>query len=272
MNNFSKLFAASTIVALSIGFFQGVEAANDTDLNITISDGTLDVDIRTQEGIAVASPLITMDAITSSFTDATSTGVFGEDDEGEDQRIVAFNPRDDEVFSVTINGTYADNDSWYGLIDHGATCPAGLDNAVVWTAANGGDDRCYYVMDYAAAETAGNGYLKINPQSGSIEEITPNPAKNIAAGGANCAEDLPSPGDTPCFVSPLTEVTDLEAANITLGPDFKFDGTTPAALFSATSGANDYTIFSLIGVGLSQNVPAQQPADSYLINLTLDIS
>jgi len=73
-------------------------------------------------------------------------------------------------------------------------------------------------------------------------------------------------------ITGLVDQTTASPAGISLGDSAAFaDVISSIDLFSSTS-ADPYRIYTLQGVSLTQVVPARQPADDYVINLTLTIA
>ncbi len=107
-----------------------------------------------------------------------------------------------------------------------------------------------YTMDYNDPDMSisGNGQLNIDPTTGVY---------------ANVVLD---------HITGLVDQTTASPAGISLGDSAAFaDVISSIDLFSSTS-ADPYRIYTLQGVSLTQVVPARQPADDYVINLTLTIA
>lgn len=75
----------------------------------------------------------------------------------------------------------------------------------------------------------------------------------------------------PSTATLTTDCTSCTTANVTKGSSTSFNqGTTDSVtLMSASSAANQNWRGYLTGVGVSQNIPGEQPADSYTLNMTL---
>lgn len=71
-----------------------------------------------------------------------------------------------------------------------------------------------------------------------------------------------------------TDCTSCAATNITLGTASAYNqGTTDSiTLLNAAAGSDDTGRWYLIGVDMDQTIPAEQPNDSYSINMTLSIT
>ncbi len=245
-------------IALALGLFSGVYAADNTDVTITVNEGELTIDITDADGNTVATPGVTMSAVTSAFSDATSTGTLGEGAGGTNERITAYNPRTNGAFTVSIQSS---DTEWLGATDVGdSPCIAGQTEVVL--------DDCRYNMGFAngglgtGATAAGVATLTVDPSGGTMEQATPDP------------DQTPNPW------SGLTARGTAGAPDngLSLGASTVF-GTTAEiiTLFTSTDvvdEGNDQAILTLTGVGLTQNVPAGQAADTggYSINLLLTIA
>ncbi len=81
-------------------------------------------------------------------------------------------------------------------------------------------------------------------------------------------------------ISPAAEVITPEASpeygctntGISAGTNTAMSGTTPVTLVSASSTSSYYCYWNITNIGLSQEVPAAQPAGSYSISLTLTLT
>ncbi len=62
------------------------------------------------------------------------------------------------------------------------------------------------------------------------------------------------------------------STSITLGTSTSFSGTSPITLISAAAGSDDIWNGYVTGVGLTQTIPASQPAASYTIDMTQTVA
>ncbi len=260
-------------IALGLGMFSGVYAADNTDVTITVNEGVLDVDITDDVGNAVATPGVAMTAVTTAFADTTSTGTLGVTGE----RIAAYNPRTNGAFTVSIQSS---DTEWLGATGQdpavtgiGGSCNAGqtwvdrdADTGVDGTGGAVGFDgpnECFYNMGFAGTVAPGTATLTVDPATaGLVEQATPDP------------DQLPNPW------SGLTArgVAGAPDNGLSLGASTTFALTSSViTLLTSTDVAdegNDQAILTLTGVDLEQVVPAAQPADAggYSLNLLLTIA
>ena len=89
---------------------------------------------------------------------------------------------------------------------------------------------------YAYNGTVATGQLTVNPAAGTITPVT---------GGAT---------------------------GVTLGTSASFTGTTPITLVTAAAASADIWNGYLTGIGLSQTIPASQPAGSYTLDMTQTVT
>jgi len=130
-----SLFIFSLTLVLGLSF--AAYAANDTDLNLTVTAGVLNIDIVDASGNSVANPAVALSAITASTSAQSSTGTLGTASE----KIRLSNPTVTPSWTATIAAT------------NGASA--------VWTTTGGS------TMDYNSA-IGGTGTLAINPSVGTI--------------------------------------------------------------------------------------------------------
>lgn len=69
----------------------------------------------------------------------------------------------------------------------------------------------------------------------------------------------------------LTSVTGT-STGITKGSSATYSGTTPIAILTASAGSDDIWLGYITGVGLSQTIPASQPAGTYTIDMTQTVT
>lgn len=246
-------------LALAFGACTSVYAA-DTQLNLPVSDGVLAVDIATDTGATVGSPLFAFTpAVTTSFSDSTIDA----DNIGEaGQNIVVWNPTVDPSWSITLGATGGTSAVWLGAVGQdaettgvGGTCDSTGQSTLVWvdSATNPGqvdNGECFYSIPFNEAVAAGNGYLTVNA-SGSVYEATVNPADGT-------------------IVNPIATAGPTGVSAVSAGATFA-SGNNAITIFAADGTANDYSVFTLRDISLTQNVPALQEADTYSIDFTLTI-
>jgi hypothetical protein len=143
----------------------------------------------------------------------------------------------------TVTGTLGSNAQRLYVINPSATTTSwslsiGATGGGTTKWQNGGNTRNYAFND-ATGSGCTNGQLTIDP---SVATVT-----------ADCV----SGGCT--------------GATVTKGSSTAMTGATGVTLLSGNSTANVYRGY-LTGIGLSQKIPAEQPADSYSINMTLTIT
>jgi len=100
------------IFFLIIGFELSFDtyASNETNLNISIQEGTLSVDIVDSNGNSVPNPLIVMNSQIAKFDILDSAGVFGT----EEERIRLSNPTSTTAWTTTIAATDGPTAMWIG--------------------------------------------------------------------------------------------------------------------------------------------------------------
>jgi hypothetical protein len=220
---------AMVLLIVAYSFFaisQYVAAAGNSNFSQTINAGTLTTDIRDENRASVASPSVTMGAISYPFACLTGgsapSGTFGTNT----QRIYVDNPGNaNNGWTLTLAAT------------GGAT--------TLWQ--NGGSSQNYDFND-----PGGSGCTDGGDADSKGGQMTVNPA--VGTLSADC----------------LACVT----TNITLGSSTAYNqGTTDSVtLLNAASGSDDFGRWYLTGANVSNTIPAEQPADSYTINLTLTVT
>lgn len=200
-----------------------VLAASTTTLSQTINPGTLTVDIVDGSYNSVASPGVTMNAVTFSFSCQTSTGTLGTSTE----KIYVQNPdAADNGWTLTIAPS---------------TTTASLEAATAGT------------KDFDFNDDGGSGCTDGTDADTLAGQMTINPSGATLAVGqcANCT-----------------------TTGITLGSSTAYvEGTTDSVtLLTAASTSDDIGDWTLTGVSISQTIPAEQPADTYTIDLTLTVT
>ena len=129
MNNILAVMTAF-VLTVSVAF-----AASNTDLSITINEGSQSIDIVDGAGAAVATPSVAMSAIDFSFADQATTGTLGTASE----KIRLSNPTSTSTWTVSIAATDGAGAKW----------------------SDGGTNE----MD---ADVNGGGQLTIDPSAGTI--------------------------------------------------------------------------------------------------------
>ncbi|MEK7598341.1 MAG: hypothetical protein AAB487_01245 [Patescibacteria group bacterium] len=166
---------------------------------ITLSAGTLSVDIVDSGGTPVGSPSVSFSAETFDWVGQTSAGTLGV----ASQKIRLTNTTANGNWNLTIAATGGASTLWQGA-----------------------------TYNYDFNDTAANGRLRVDPSAGTI---TPE-------GG--CGAVSPSKGSAAYF-----------------------DAGNSVTLLTSTTSFGCYWDFT--GVALTQDIPAQQQADSYSIGMTL---
>lgn len=106
-----------------------------------------------------------------------------------------------------------------------------------WNASTPGTETWTSGTDtYAYNGTAANGQLTVNPAAGTLTS------------------------------------TIGSSTGITLGASAAFSGTTAVNLLTASAGSDDIWNGYVTGVGLSQTIPASQPAGSYTLDMTQTVA
>jgi hypothetical protein len=329
METLKKFIAGSTVVALSLGTV-GVFAQNSNDettLSVEVTDGTLVVLIADDAGDAVASPSVTMTSVTSGFSDGDSTGTLGV----AGSRILVENPRDNELFQVTIQATNGVQDQWVGSASTSVNPTA--NTSITWTVSGTDDDvndqltasadvsgdvkpgdsidvgttpDSYVITAISAdgltitvnkplvasytdgavdASTCGNGFKGVDANTNDVigagecnyampfneADAAGNAHLTLAVGSvvAEQANVSPADGSTTYTGGQYAVVTDTD--NTYAGGQFIGGTNDVFTLWDTDTGFPDYGKFSLTGVGLTQQVPAQTPADTYTLDLTLTV-
>ena len=251
-------------LALTFGACSSVYAAA-TQLNLPVTDGIAAVDIVTDTGTPVASPSFTfISAVTTSFSDSTiSVHNIGK----PGQNIVLWNPTVDPSWSVTLGATGGATAKWLGAVGQnaevtglpgsGGTCDSTGESTLVWNDASGtgtgtvgeiDNGECFYSIPFNEAVAAGNGYLTVNA-SGAVYEATISPTDGT-------------------IVNPIETTS---PTGVTAATGATFSGATQIQIFAADGTADDYSVFTLRNISLTQNVPALQEADTYSLDMTLTL-
>ncbi len=214
----------ASVATFSIGLLVGVQAADNTELAITVNDGILTVSIVDDVGDAVVSPTVPFTPVTTSFIDQETTASLGSSVDvwgpSITQQILLANPTETEAWTVSIAATDGPTATWSDGTN---------------------------TMDYNGAALLSEGRLTVNPQTAYIRRAEFNPS-TAAITGEN------------------TSTTGISA-----GAEDTFDeagGTNSITLFSSTTG-EDYNGYVIRGIELRQNVPAQQPAGNYTLDMTI---
>ncbi|MCX6798179.1 MAG: hypothetical protein NTX66_03155 [Candidatus Falkowbacteria bacterium] len=76
----------------------------------------------------------------------------------------------------------------------------------------------------------------------------------------------------PTTATTTTDYSGSSTTGITFGSSSSFSSSTPITLVNASAGSSDIWRGYVTGIGLSQTIPAEIPADAYSINLTLTVT
>lgn len=173
-------------------------------LSQTINPGVLSTDIRNSSNVVVNNPTFSMAAKTVSFSQQTSTGTFGDNQ----NRIYVENPG-------------AANNGWT------LTLNALQPGSGVW---GSGSDTYKYNAN------ATTGQLTVNPSAGTI---------------------------TPVIGSGTGVLKNTATA---------FSGSNPVRLMTASASADKVWAGYITGIGLTQAIPASQPAGTYTLPMVQTIT
>jgi hypothetical protein len=216
--NIPMLVIAILMLWTSVSSFS-VLAANNTDLNQTITAGSLSTDVRDASRVAVSNPAFTMSSTSFSFNCQTTTSSIGSDS----QRIYVDNPDGaDSGWTLTAAVTSGVTSLWE---NSGATQTFDFNDPTASGCTDGAD-----------ADTKG-GQLTLNPA-----------ASTLTTDCASCATTSITKGSSAAYSQGVTD-------SITL--------------LTAAAGSDDIGRWYLTGVGASQSIPAEQPVETYDINLTI---
>lgn len=203
-----------------------VSAASSSQFNQAINAGSLATDIKDASRVTVASPSVSLSAVTFPFTCLTGgsapTGTFGTNT----QRIYVENPG-------------AANNGWT------LTLAATSGPTTLWQ--NGGSTQNYDFNDPTTSGCADGGDADSRPGQLSVD---------------------------PSVSTLTTDCTSCVTTNITKGSASAYSQavTDSITLLNAAAASDDYGRWYLTGVNMSQTIPAEQPADSYNISLTLTVT
>lgn len=202
-----------------------VLAANNSSFSQTINAGTLNTDITDASRVTVASPAITMSAVTFSFDcqagGSASSGTFGTNTE----RIYVSNPdAADAGWTLTMAATSGATTRW---ANGGAT------QHIDYNDPTGSTAGC---TDGADADST-PGQMTVNPNVGTL----------------------------------TTDCTSCATTNVSKGSSTAFSqgSVDSVTLLNAAGTSDDIWRGYLTGVDIDQTIPANTPADTYTINLTL---
>ena len=158
-----------------------------------------------------------------------------------------------------ITSSFIDTDSigTLGVTDERIAVYNPRDNEV-WIsriAATGGpgtnwSDGASYTMAFDSTAGAGNGTLEVDATAATVEQAVINPANGQFTGFGSAGAFVNANSSAQTFANGSLD-------NI--------------MLFEATAGADDYAVFTLTGVTLTQNVPSAQEGADYTIDLTLEV-
>ncbi len=274
------MLATATVASFGFGVFGNMAFADDTtDLELAVEDGVPVVFIADDDGAAIATPEVTMDdgvtaTLTTKFTDQLVSGILGSDSEDtraestplQDNRIAIENPSADVEWVVSIGATQGNDALWIGttvVVDGSegspATCPGNSENSVVVTAAIMGAGHaalgdCRNFIDFEGAHATGNGLgsMNIDPSAADVFEMSIDPADGS-------------------YDTEGTAIADPESINITRGSAEDLSVDNDVVLLTSSTGADDYTIWSMKEIVIEQNIPAQTASDTYNIDFTITL-
>ena len=177
----------------------------NSKLSQTINPGVLSTDIRNSSNVVVNNPTFSMAAKTVSFSQQTSTGTFGDNQ----NRIYVENPgAANNGWTLTLNALQPGSGEWRS---------AGSDT-------------------YKYNANATTGQLTVNPSAGTI---------------------------TPVIGSGTGVLKNAATA---------FSGSNPVRLMTASASADKVWAGYITGIGLTQAIPASQPAGTYTLPMVQTIT
>lgn len=176
----------------------------NSKLSQTINPGVLSTDIRNSSNVVVNNPTFSMAAKTVSFSQQTSTGTFGDNQ----NRIYVENPG-------------AANNGWT------LTLNALQPGSGEWSSGSG---------TYKYNANATTGQLTVNPSAGTI---------------------------TPVIGSGTGVLKNVATA---------FSGNSPVRLMTASASADKVWAGYITGIGLTQAIPASQPAGTYTLPMVQTVT
>jgi len=218
----TKITQNSLVLAFVFVFLisSQVFAADTTVLTQVINAGSLGEDIVDASGVTVASPAVTMGAVSFSFSDQTSSGQFGTTAE----RVRVSNPTATEEWTVSI---------------------AASATTAVWT--DGGSST------YDFNDASGSGYTDGADTDSVGGQMTIDPSGGSVTGVDGCATTGVNVQATPvAFEEGTTDSVDLMIAGGTAAPfcqfDFIGDAGNVVQKIPASTIAGTYTISLTVSV------------------------
>ena len=176
----------------------------NSKLSQTINPGVLSTDIRNSSNVVVNNPTFSMAAKTVSFSQQTSTGTFGDNQ----NRIYVENPgAANNGWTLTLNALQPGSGEW----------------------SSGSGTYKYNV-------NATTGQLTVNPSAGTI---------------------------TPVIGSGTGVLKNVATA---------FSGNSPVRLMTASASADKVWAGYITGIGLTQAIPASQPAGTYTLPMVQTVT
>jgi len=240
MKKYSSLLASASILSLVIGFgLNSVSALDETELSITVDPGILTVSIVDDVGDLVPAPEVPFVPVTTQFVDQATDGTLG---------IMAGDT--DPPFSVGTPSTTqqillsnpTDTEAWT------VTLAATDGPTAEWSDGTNS-------MDFNGLAANSEGRLSLSPQDAGVVIAKVNyDASN---------------GQIDSVDSSAGAIT-----GVTAGSDATFlEGTVNSiTVFTADNSADDYASYVLREVPMSQNIPMQQEAGDYVLNMVLTAS
>ncbi len=237
LKQFKTLSMLALGLIVTLGFNSvGVLAAplDTTNLTQAINAGTLSIEFVDSSYVAVPTPNVNMTSAIFSFSPQTATGSLGTNNE----RIYWTNPdAADGGYVITMAATAGTTSCWDEVNGGGG----GFGGGLFGTCGPGDYDfnDPGAVLDGADADALA-GQLTVDPSTGTITART-GTTTGMTLGSSNAFSE------TGAIVTSIT-------------------------LLTAAAGADDISSTYVTGIGLSQLIPAQQPAGTYTINMTVTIT
>lgn len=159
-------YALSVAGAIAVMVGVQVWASNQSQLNQTINEGTLSVDIVDSGGTTVGSPSVTFGALTFDFDTQDGSGTLGTASE----RIRVYNPTSTAAWSVTL---------------------AGSATTATWT--DGGSNK-YDFNDGSGYTDGGDtdsfgGQMTVDPSGGTLNGVGSCTTTNVSLGSSDSYEE-----------------------------------------------------------------------------------